>query len=521
MGKAHDDFAAHRNSPEHALCHAVPLLELVSGQNARCAAAGTAMEARLRWFLADGLRQAPLSGPSVSGKPGILDLGRRARAALERVLELWDGGRTPDGRCPPSDAIAAAAETGSGPDSLPWLSRGAARQAFMAELSRMEREAVAERLAEATEHNLTSLSAGSEVALCGIDGDARVISRVVGGSPEDGFEIEGGRRLDFRGTTPGRWIVRGGSGEGFLSARAAVPSDPAMIALRFGRLSDAGRTLRAAAVPSPEAAFVARHHVPADPYAHPWSASSAPGDWNPRAGFMPQDDGLRLDAMVAEVLPGGSHGDLLAYMIRRFGPPGTSTDGRKSLCAAWMLTTPAEGLLLKVEPSASGLASSFRAFASPGVAAALGSLHDARRILAWNSPEGADTADAAYLKGAAPYSRALRAALCDLLRPVHVRDHPLNALGTVPSGSPLLRLREGADGDRDRDYVHGVAPSDASTVAMPAGFFDDGDALGALLEGLRRLDPADPARAMRLFAEMASRAAPDAAGRGRGPEAGP
>jgi hypothetical protein len=250
-----------------------------------------------------------------------------------------------------------------------------------------------------------------------------------------------------------------------------------MIAVMAGRLAVSGEVLPPKPFPAPKTEFTARlagiPHVRLQP-----------------------DDGLQLDAILEDVLPGGSHGDLLAYMIRRFGPPTVSTDSYKSLCAAWLLSTPMDDMFLRVEPSASGLGFSFSVLIPSVLSARFRALRDGVREEEWGRSSGGAEA---FIKAVAPYTCALRTTLCDLLRPVWVRDHPINALGTVDDGDMLLAWNAG-DGDgngADEGAVHGVAYSRAATIGMPAGFFDDIEGLQALIAGLRMLDPDDYGAAMK------------------------
>lgn len=116
---------------------------------------------------------------------------------------------------------------------------------------------------------------------------------------------------------------------------------------------------------------------------------------------------------------------LFAYMHRRFGPPNVGGDNSKDLSARWLLTSPEPNLFLVVGPSLSGSWFSFAPYFLMNEGASLRNLEI--------SKERRAEIDTAY-----------RDVLLDLLRPVCVRDHNINALGELDDDDPLLEYDEDA-----------------------------------------------------------------------------
>lgn len=119
--------------------------------------------------------------------------------------------------------------------------------------------------------------------------------------------------------------------------------------------------------------------------------------------------------LAEEILKEANYGTLLAYMVRRFGPPNHGSDDYKQICA-WIVTTPQDGLYLSVSPSLSGPRYSF------GYLIGREHYHFSR-----------DDNDPVILAG----TEALRVAITDLLRPVWVRDQSMNAIGVLADDDDL------------------------------------------------------------------------------------
>lgn len=182
--------------------------------------------------------------------------------------------------------------------------------------------------------------------------------------------------------------------------------------------------------------------------------------------------GLFDPGELAEKVLGDVHwGALMGYCWRRFGPPNTGSDPDKGL-ADWLITTPMEGLFLRVtiRPHSTNLLFGYtiaKDLSRPIYAVNEAKRHEAReRYHAWcvehkggepplwniqakyGSPEyeaarklstqywdeykGTDAAKAPSNVDTAPLDQAnaaLEAAIADLKRPVFVRDVAIDALG--------------------------------------------------------------------------------------------
>lgn len=148
---------------------------------------------------------------------------------------------------------------------------------------------------------------------------------------------------------------------------------------------------------------------------------------------------------------------LFAYMYRRFGPPHLGGDDYKDLSAGWMLTTPDQDVFVVVSPSLSGPGFSFRPY-----------------FAAINAQEFRSVEE---LKLPADRVAAIRKAygdtLADLLRPVCVRDHHINALGELGNSArdeTLLAYDEESD-----ELIYEVRFHHSSGYAMPVGLFGGED----------------------------------------------
>ncbi|MDO5947874.1 hypothetical protein [Burkholderia cepacia] len=145
---------------------------------------------------------------------------------------------------------------------------------------------------------------------------------------------------------------------------------------------------------------------------------------------------------------------LFAYMHRRFGPPHIGGDDYKDLSASWMLTTPDCEVFVRVNPSLSGPGFSF----SPYLLMPRDAPNRAHRASELNLP--ADRV--------AAIRKAYRATLLDLLRPVCVRDHYINALGELGDSALDQALVE-CDDDASNAFELRFHPS--CGYAMPLGLF--------------------------------------------------
>lgn len=167
-------------------------------------------------------------------------------------------------------------------------------------------------------------------------------------------------------------------------------------------------------------------------------------------------DGYSLDDAVLDSTPLKKcrWPTLFAYMHRRFGPPHIGGDDYKDLSASWMLTTPDCEVFVRVNPSLSGPGFSF----SPYLVMPRDAPLRAHRPSELNLP--ADRVDA--------IRKAYRATLLDLLRPVCVRDHYINALGEL-GDSVLDQALVECNDDESNAYELRFHPS--CGYAMPLGLF--------------------------------------------------
>ena len=450
MGEKADTYKAILASPEQALVQATAALATF---RELYRAKGAAMEFGRPAYRAWIASVTGGDGPPVLGDPGAVALAGAVTGGLRAFLSLTG----PGAEAPDAAALATVFSLLDNPALEPWLPGGASA-GMLAGLGReAERDARIELDAERRERNRSCMETGITVTLCDMAGDPLSVTSV---TSFDGTSavLRSGHLATFNEVI-GEWGVARRAGSRAHSARPAEAGDMALSAARSGKLGEDGRVSRRR--PLPSNAFEARS------VAHPGYASHAHDGSHVATGEM-----------IEAILPGGGHGDLLAYMIRRFGPPTVSTDSGKALCGAWTLDTPLDGVLVRVEPSVSGLDFSFRPLLSKGILDGLATL------AMDDAPAGRES----YAAALAPVAAAVRTGLCDMLRPVWVRDHPINALGTVPENSRLLE--------------HGVGSSAAANIGMPAGFFDSMEGLQALVRAMRRLDPDDQARAMVRIGEM-------------------
>lgn len=172
-------------------------------------------------------------------------------------------------------------------------------------------------------------------------------------------------------------------------------------------------------------------------------------------------DGYSLDDPVLAGTPLKKCGwaTLFAYMHRRFGPPHVGGDDYKDLSASWMLTTPDPEVFLSVSPSLSGPGFSF----SPYL------------LKPSNAPKNVHAARDLGLsqQRITEIQQAYKSALLDLLRPVCVRDHQINAMGELGDSALDEALQEW---DEENDCeVYEVRFHPSSGYSMPSGLFGGED----------------------------------------------
>jgi hypothetical protein len=146
---------------------------------------------------------------------------------------------------------------------------------------------------------------------------------------------------------------------------------------------------------------------------------------------------------------------LFAYMHRRFGMPHVGADDYKDLSGKWMLTTPDSAVFLLVNPSLSGPGFSF----TPCI------------LRPDDAPKYAHTASDMELPAqrVEEIKQAYKAVLLDLLRPVCVRDHHINALGELSDSDLDIALLEWDEKNNCDLYEVRFHPS--SGFSMPTGLF--------------------------------------------------
>lgn len=167
-------------------------------------------------------------------------------------------------------------------------------------------------------------------------------------------------------------------------------------------------------------------------------------------------DGYSLDDAVLDSTPlkKCQWATLFAYMHRRFGPPHMGGDDYKDLSASWMLTTPDPDVFVRVNPSLSGPGFSLTPYL----------------LMPRHATERAHRASELDLPAdrVAAIRKAYRVTLLDLLRPVCVRDHHINALGQLGDSALDQALVE-CDDDESNAYELRFHPS--CGYAMPLGLF--------------------------------------------------
>lgn len=176
------------------------------------------------------------------------------------------------------------------------------------------------------------------------------------------------------------------------------------------------------------------------------------GRLNPCAALW---DGYALEDPVLESTPlkDVDWSTLFAYLHRRFGPPHMGGDDYKDLSAGWMLTTPDDRVFVLVSPSLSGPGFSFSPYY-------LKSQEESPALRSLVLPsERIEVVKAAF-----------RSTLLDLLRPVGVRDHLINAMGELGDSESDQALQDCEEGNVDGSpYIVERHPS--CGYPMPSGLF--------------------------------------------------
>ncbi len=190
-----------------------------------------------------------------------------------------------------------------------------------------------------------------------------------------------------------------------------------------------------------------------------------------------------LEDKVREATPLADVGwaNLFAYMHRRFGPPNEGGDTHKDFSAGWFLTTPDPDVFVLVRPTPTYV---WRML-SPYIAC------DSEPV------DQFGPTDPRIHRIAAAY----RATLLDLLRPVHVRDVPIDARGEVGADEGVFDIADGIPGLEDMDddaqghavEAYDVDPHPACGIPIPAAMVD-GDGWGDLCSLASRLGDGDIAK---------------------------
>jgi hypothetical protein len=176
------------------------------------------------------------------------------------------------------------------------------------------------------------------------------------------------------------------------------------------------------------------------------------------------------------------------------------------MVGSWCLTTPMPDMWVMVNPAVVGNDHAFQVVVTREVENRLRPLEDAYWDEVYDRSEGTEGGEK-YLAALAPYTRALRGFFLDLLRPVWVRDCPMNVEGRLSESDPLCGWRDG-DGERSSRSVHGVDYSTNSTYALPDGVLANTKALDRLLAAAWKLNPGDYTAALTTAAEMLETASP-------------
>lgn len=168
-------------------------------------------------------------------------------------------------------------------------------------------------------------------------------------------------------------------------------------------------------------------------------------------------EGYALEEPVLESTPlkKVNWANLFAYMHRRFGPPHVGGDDYKDLSAGWILTTPDSKVFVGVSPNLSGPGFSLTPYYQSSKE------DNFRQEL--NLPLGRiEEVKIAY-----------RATLLDLLRPVCVRDHLINAMGELGDSKLDESLKE--YNENEDEMLYEVERHSSSGYPMPTGLFGGED----------------------------------------------
>ncbi len=174
--------------------------------------------------------------------------------------------------------------------------------------------------------------------------------------------------------------------------------------------------------------------------------------------------------IAQKVLPNIKGGQLFAYLFRRFGYPSWAWDSDKEL-THYCLTTPLEDVFLTVCPAMGGDYSGgydctelmFGYCIERSIEEEYHTLYRQRKLDEWEtSPRYTACV------------KALKAALRDLLRPVYVRDVPINCYGRVMDES-------------FKGFPAEVEPYHAAGYSFPRTLFRDTDRYEQFWDALRTL----------------------------------
>mgnify|MGYP007041524796 FL=1 len=480
VGPAGEAYAALERTAEYRLCHLIEQYGLAFMNLNHIKAAGGGISVRLLTHL----RDMTMKATATEGDPGAIVMLDRVREQFSRTLDAWMALQPlPDGDLPISDELLADL-TVEGIE--PWFPDGAENEALEARREPLFNETLKEHDLVRRERRRTGVRPGIEATITDIGGEPEktiaVLEELAPGrlALADGRVAEWQERTYSSGHVSAFWrIVEGPDLHATL--RPAQPLDSEIAAMLRGRwTADAG--ILPILPPRKRAREINRE----------FRAAIAAPDCRLTSAL---GGTMHLDRIVREVLPKAGYGPLLAYLNRRFGPPPRGSDPHKSLCGAWLLTTPHPELFIMVEPSVSG----------PEYAFYYALTRDADRRLrraeeAWSDEihcwKPAGDGARRYLEIAGPFHRAARHALLDLLRPVRVRDLWIDAQGRVKDSDVRLAYDEEAE-------RHDLAaePAASSNYGIPREIFSDPQAFFRLMETVKSLD-ADPAAAMRIAAEV-------------------
>ena len=343
-----------------------------------------------------------------------------------------------------------------------WMYQGQAYQAVSASSEPVWEAMCTEVSRWRADQKRASVRIGGRVTVISIGGvPSHILSVTSAGETPDQFILENGSVIEWqeRAISHGLmadWRIVSGENK-HETVRSTRVSDNDLAALHRGRWTPA-----LGIIPEAEA-----RHIDPTFRTEPVKVS--------RELSAALSGSMNLSLIVEEVLPDADYGTLLAYMMRRFGYSPRGSDPYKSLCGAWMMSTPHPDLYLIVEPSVSGTGYAFFYALATEVCTAL---REAERKIDYDYEEGGDTAPLdAWMALAGPLYHAARVAIVDLLRPVGIRDSWIDAEGRVPDGD--IRFTggydtEAEDEDEEEDDIS-CDPSDEDGEAEEDQGEDDND----------------------------------------------